>query len=331
MLVSPIYGYVNDRFSFTKLMLIIASAGAILAALGISMVQSYAAILLLVGIFALFFTPMVPVIDSINLQILGENRSQFGRQRFWGTFGFILTSLTFGFLLNFWELRIIFPGFALMMLGTLVMYFWLPTARVATTTRLGSGFFTFVKNPEWLLLTASLLLLSTASTGMMIFLGIYIQELGGSESLIGGASALGAAVEMPVMFFSMFFFRIFSARRILLLSFFFYSLRFFLYSIAPSPEWVLVISLFHGVTYAFYLISSVAYTNELAPEGLKSTGQGLLMATFHLGTISGAISGGLMYDTFGAQMLFRVYAGFALSALLLQLVGSSLLANLRRS
>lgn len=325
MATGPLFGYLSDRFGITRLLMMIAAGGAIVAALGMSAVLSYPLLLVFAAVLALFFTPLIPMIDSIQLKVLGERRELYGRQRFWGSVGFIFTAFVLGYILNLIGLNYLFHGFAIFMLATLIVFIWLPDTRVESSSFPRAGFLSLLGNKEWQLFAVSLLLLGVANSGLNIFLSIYIQELGGAETLIGTAWALGAVFELPVMFFSTIIFRFLNARKMLLLAFFFYSIRFFLYSILPSPEYVLLLSLMHGITYGFYLIGGVSYANELAPEGMKSTGQGLLLSIFQLATITGSVAGGYLYDSFGTLTLFQVYSGLALAALVLQIIGRRML------
>jgi MFS transporter, PPP family, 3-phenylpropionic acid transporter len=326
----PLFGLLNDRFGISRLLLALASLGAILGAIGISMVTGFLQIMGFASLLFLCFAPMMPVIDSVTLRTLGKNRASYGRQRLWGSVGYIITSLSFGFFLDKTELRYLFYGFSVMMFITMLVALRLPAAKIEPQTPVRSDFKVLLLKPEWILFTISLVLLGTANSGMMMYLGIYITELGGGEALVGSAVALGAIVELPVMVFSALLFRHFSARRLLILAFFFYALRFHIYSILPSADWVLPVSLLHGLTFGLYWIASVSYANELTPKGLQGTGQGLLLATINLAAISGAIVGGLLYDRVGPFGLFRVYSVFALAALTLQLVGGWLMSRLKR-
>jgi len=58
------------------------------------------------------------------------------------------------------------------------------------------------------------------------------------------------------------------------------SLRFFLYSIIKDPVWVLPIELLSGLGFALPYSAMTGYGCILAPEGLKSTVQGLFSTVF---------------------------------------------------
>lgn len=73
----------------------------------------------------------------------------------------------------------------------------------------------------------------------------------------------------------------------------------------------------HGITFGIYWVSAVSYANDLAPENLKATAQGMLVATLNLAAVLGGVVSGLLYDHFGLAFLFRLYSGLTIVALVL--------------
>ena len=67
----------------------------------------------------------------------------------------------------------------------------------------------------------------------------------------------------------------------------------------------------------------IALANDLAPEGMKSTSQGLLGMVMSLSNVVGGLSGGWLYDTAGQTGLYLAWAGTTSLALLIFAVGIS--------
>ena len=72
------------------------------------------------------------------------------------------------------------------------------------------------------------------------------------------------------------------------------------------------------ITAGILILSvGVAYADALAPAGMGATAQGIFVAViFGFGTATGALLGGLLYDTVGGAAMFAV-AGFVVLAGLL--------------
>ncbi len=97
--------------------------------------------------------------------------------------------------------------------------------------------------------------------------------------------------------------------------------RAFAYAWIAAPGWVVVINLFHGPTYALFWAAGVAESNRVAPPGLGATAQGAFAsAMFGLGSALGNLSGGVIYQQFGAPFLFQS-VGWLLLATLVIFIG----------
>jgi predicted MFS family arabinose efflux permease len=83
--------------------------------------------------------------------------------------------------------------------------------------------------------------------------------------------------------------------------------RMFAYAAMPAAWWVLPIHLLHGIAFSAMWVAGVANADALAPEGLGATAQGMFSAvTFGIGSATGALLGGLLYEDLGAVTMFRV-------------------------
>ena len=106
-------------------------------------------------------------------------------------------------------------------------------------------------------------------------------------------------------------------RNMLWVSMFAYTIRVGLYSIMPHPAWAIGINLLNGPSYVFFWNSAVNYANQMAPESLKATAQGLFQATTNLASMVGALLCGWLFDLTGPSGLFRVLTVCCLAAFLI--------------
>ncbi len=141
--------------------------------------------------------------------------------------------------------------------------------------------------------------------------------MGGASSLIGLAGTIAAITEIPFMYYSGWFLQRLGVTRMLWISMAFYTLRLGLYSIMPSPYWVLGINMMNGPTYVFFWNSAISYAFQLAPAEYKATAQGFFVAVTNLSAMVGALLSGWLYDTSGAAGMFRVLGLFCLAAFIL--------------
>ncbi len=327
MFSSPSWGVLSDRTGKTRRLLAITTLGAILTSLAISQIHSFALLLAVVALYALFNSPTVPLVDSTALELLGEHRERYGAQRVWGSIGFVVTSAVIGLILERTGISFIFIGNAVILAIFIVALVVLPERPVRLSGSIWRGLSTMMRQPPWLVFAASIGLLGMANSGMQNFLSVMLHEMGGSDSLIGITWTIGAIAEMPVMILGALLLKRFGARRLIGFAISVYGLRMLLYSVMPAPEWAAWIASLGGLSFGLYWISAVTYASELAPAHLKATSQGLLVAVTSLSGIIGATLAGLLYDQVGPSIMFRILAGFCALALILLIVSRLLMAR----
>jgi PPP family 3-phenylpropionic acid transporter len=327
MFSSPSWGVLSDRTGKTRRLLAITTLGAILTSLAISQIHSFALLLAVVALYALFNSPTVPLVDSTALELLGEHRERYGAQRVWGSIGFVVTSAVIGLILERTGISFIFIGNAVILAIFIVALVVLPERPVRLSGSIWRGLSTMMRQPPWLVFAASIGLLGMANSGMQNFLSVMLHGMGGSDSLIGITWTIGAIAEMPVMILGALLLKRFGARRLIGFAISVYGLRMLLYSVMPAPEWAAWIASLGGLSFGLYWISAVTYASELAPAHLKATSQGLLVAVTSLSGIIGATLAGLLYDQVGPSIMFRILAGFCVLALILLIVSRLLMAR----
>ena len=150
------------------------------------------------------------------------------------------------------------------------------------------------------------------------FLFLYLSDLGASNSLMGLSLSVATLGELSVFFFSDRLLLRLGTRRLLVVALLAHVARVSLYSVLREPWLVLPVHLLHGLAFSALWVACVSLANEMAPEGMGATAQGLLNSVFFgLGGSLGGLSGGFVYERFGFAVLFRLAA-------ILGLVGVSL-------
>lgn len=318
MVAGPLWGMFSDRTGQTRLLLILAASGAIGTVAVLSTVHSYAAIVVLMALFAFFANPIHPLVDSTALQLLGGRRETYGRLRLWGSLGYVATTWGFGQLLVRAGLHWLFLGYIVFMAIVPLLATRLPVQRPPFQRPLRAGMLELTRQRQWLLFMISLIVLGLTNSGANQFLSIYIKDLGGDEGLIGTAAAVSGLSEVPIMFMAAGLLARWGSRRVLMLAYALFSVRWALYGFMSDPSWAIGISLLHGPTFGALWVAGVGYADRLAPDDLKATAQALFTAAFFsISSVIGAPLSGVLYDSIGPAMLFRLYAIVGVLALAL--------------
>lgn len=321
LLFSPLWGYLSDRTGRPRLIMVLGTLGAGLAVQFYPLAQSMPAYLAVACAYGLFNSAASTLVDSLTLALLGDHREDYGRYRLGGSFGYILTTSTSGFLFERVGLSYLFPAFGITCLLFALTAMLLPSRIHSHITRGAGDLLKMIRQPAWLVLFGSVFLVWMASSGAFAFLNITLHDLGASDGLVGFALSVSAIAEMPFMAFSGAIIRRFGPTRLFWVSILGYLLRFILYSQMRSPEWAIGIHMFSGPMYVLFWASAVNVANRMAPPELSATAQGLLVsATSLAGVLSGLLSGWL-FDLLGSRGLFLSLAGFVVAAFLLYTFG----------
>jgi PPP family 3-phenylpropionic acid transporter len=317
------WGLLHDRLGKSRLVFTGISWGAILLSILLGQLRTFALILPVTALLTFFTGPAVSQMDSTTLKLLGPNHAAYGSHRVWGTIGFVVTSALSGFILQATSIYSIFIVYPIGM-----GIFWLVTLRLPDQTiyqgpSLLGGLGRMARNSQWLLLMVSVLVLWTAVISMYNFLGVAMKDMGSSEAYVGLASTVAAFAEIPLLQGGPYILRRFGPRRLILAGMAAYAVRMLLYAYMTSPQTAIAISLMQSITYCPFLVGAIALANELAPEGMKSTSQGLLGMVMSLSNVVGGLAGGWLYDHNGQTGLYTTWAFTAAAALLLFAAGTA--------
>jgi hypothetical protein len=150
------------------------------------------------------------------------------------------------------------------------------------------------------------------------FLFLRLKQLGGSSLCMGVARIITCASEIPMFQVAGTLHARYGTWKMLALTQLAFVVRFLYYSELSVAWWVLPCEVLHGLTFATTWSVSCTFANEVSPQGADATMQAILEGLhFGLGSGLGALLGGLVYDTYGAVVLFRLCASLSFISFLL--------------
>jgi MFS transporter, PPP family, 3-phenylpropionic acid transporter len=227
-----------------------------------------------------------------------------------------------GFVLQKAGLSWMFYGyFGIMVVLLAIVIGFMPARRSYSHATMSWNLRDLVGQRAWLFFFASMIPLWMANNGTYTFLGIYLKEMGASESLIGFNSSIAAISELPAMLFGALLISRMGLKRMLWVAYLMYAVRYFLYSVIPSPGWALVVSCMHGVTFGLFWVSTNVYLSRLSPLHLRTTNQTIWAATMAMAGVIGAPISGWVFDNMGPAWLFKLFSVLCLVALGVLLMG----------
>jgi MFS family permease len=305
---APVWGVVSDSMQQRKLSLLVAIGGAILLALALSVVRGFAWLVLVVILFSFFFSPIMPLVDTTTMSLLGGQKERYGRLRLWGAVGWGVAAPAVGWLIETDSATWSFWGYAALMgLGFLIALRVPETGRIDAAARSALGI--SLTSPGWFLF-----LIIAFAGGMCLsmisnFLFLFLRQLGADGFSLGLTLTIATLSELPVLFFSNRLLARWNEGQLLGAALMLFAIRALAYSFIAIPWLAVPIQLLHGPTFSLMWIAGVSYADSIAPTGLQATAQGLFSGVMlGIGAAAGAFLGGLLYEHVGLVMLFRLAA-----------------------
>jgi PPP family 3-phenylpropionic acid transporter len=305
LVAGPLWGAVADATRRHRGVLLLALVGTQLALLVIVNTHHFATMLPGVVLYACFAATIIPLIDSATLEILGERRGDYGRQRVWGTVGWMVIAPIASALAASHGLLAAFAVF-----WFFTTFAWLSAAKLPAIghgqrTHFWTGLRVLVRERAWFIFLAVSLLGGMGLSLFNNFLFLYINHLGLNPHYQGWSMVCSTVSELPVMFYGVHLLRRIGPKRLIVLALLALVIRNLGCAAASSGWAILLTQCLHGISYGCLWIGGTCYAHRLAPPGLSATGQSLFNGiTLGLGGALGSSLGGLVFQAYGPSMMF---------------------------
>ncbi len=321
LIVFPMmWAVIADRFHLRRRIFIfcnIVSTGVFALLL---FTADFWAMLVILGVYGMFYSPIISFMEAFTMGILGEDRNSYGRIRVFGTISFIIVVIVVGRIIDATSVELVV---LLILAGSVIRVlasFAVPPVETETKAHFLIQAKSFLNLDAIVFLICAFLML--ASHGAYYgFFSIHLEGLNLSGTFIGFSWALAAASEIAVMVYSHRIFKKFKIQHVLVFSMAVAAIRWFTLSVITSPVAVLFSQLFHSITYGAFHIASILYIDDLSPPEAKTFGQAINNAlTYGLGLTAGLFVSGQLFEIMGTFFLFVVSGSMALTGGLILLV-----------
>ncbi len=318
LIAAPFWTGVADSKRWHKLVM---GSGIMVTVLSIVLLPaftSFAAIFTLIILFNIFFSPVPSLADSATMNMLGKERAMYGRIRLGGTIGWGLFAPIAGAIVQNYGLKLAFWSFsAIMFVNFFVSQGFVHGSREESTSKPG-GIRFLLTNRRWINFLFIAFLGGLGTFAVNAYLFSYMAELGTNETTMGFALTIATLTEIPIFFFGDRLVKRFTNYGLLVLALGMLAIRSLLFGVVNTPFMVLVLQAFGGTIFPAMWLAGVSYADENAPDGLKSTAQGLFGAMcFGVGSAAGGFIGGLLLGSIGGRGMFLVFGIIVLAGLVM--------------
>lgn len=319
MFAPPFWGGLADRTGRPDRTLAAISFGAALCFAPLLFVDRFVPVFLIFAAYAFFQTSITPIVDSIALHRVSIVGGSYSRLRLFGSIGFVIAALGFGFSVSEVDRRTVIAC-----VGFMIAYaLWSLTIRAPVKAGIArhplSGL-RLLKHRDLALLLAATGLHWIGCAPYHGTFAIHVASLQLPPSVIGAATSVGVVAEiLAFLLYPKFADRI-APRHLLAISFAMSAVRWALLGFVQNPYAVASLQALHFFTFGTFYVASIAFMARRVPVELRASGQALFVAiTFGLGGLIGYVSAGMGYDLLGGPRNFLVGAGIEVLAALLVL------------
>ncbi|EQB36999.1 MULTISPECIES: MFS transporter [Virgibacillus] len=301
----PFWGYMSDKYKTVKRVIQVCIIGLLITSIIFFQMETLIAIILMGAIFYFFVTPIGALGDSLAQRRADELGVSFGKIRWWGSVGFATSSLIIGEILTRVGIQYMIIPYLFFGALALLVTFRLTDVKVESDPIQLKDVSAIVKSKPFVIFLLFIMFLSITHRANDSFIGLYIEQLGGSEGLVGSAWFVGVVTEAIVFASAGFWFRKYHPLVFVIIAGVLYSIRWFIYGAADSPYQIIGLQFLHGLTFGVFYLASFNYISRLIPKLLQSTGHLVFFATFFgLSGIIGSLVGGALIDSYGGGTLY---------------------------
>jgi PPP family 3-phenylpropionic acid transporter len=322
----PLWGWLADRIQSRKTVFLICKFGTTACLLTLALPsQSFSAVAASVAGMAVF--PTGSVLDAHTIDFLGQDHSgMYGSIRLFAAISWGLGSVVMGLLTDRYGFVWNFAVFGTMMFTTILFTSVFLPARSKSEQALRDT----AERPKWITLQRALChwqvllwllevtIMGAAMAIVNSFLFVFLQnDLDASTALCGYTVGVTVLLEIPVFRHSKILLARLGHDGLFVIAMLAYATRVIGYTLLTpdTVHWILVLEMLHGITFACAWTAAVDFSAQVAPKEWSTLVQSLMAAFWScVGGGLGPILGGIVYQRYGAALMFRYAGGIVLVA-----------------
>lgn len=322
ILVPNIWGYIADKSGRYRRIILLGAVGALVSFAGIYLADTFLLIAVVMTLYSAFWNAILPQFEAVTLHTLGEQAHKYSQIRLWGSVGFIVLVLGLGWVfdhISVLNLPVILCALLCVLSAVCLS---IPNRLIHKHHEHNQTLAAIFRQPGVVLFFVATLLYQMSHGIYYGFYSIYLHQHGYSASVIGALWTLGVAAEIVLFWYLPKFLPRLNLPRAACFCMLVAAVRWALLSVvADCWALLIVLQLFHAITFGLFHASSVQFIRQRFGDHLQGQGQALYGAIgYGLGGAAGLWICGLLWQQNSHwAFLFAVFAAF--SAALVQLWG----------
>ena len=307
----PIWGYITDKYSNKRSIIIITMIFSALIINAFVFVKGFPMAISAMILLIIFQSPISSILDAFSYEIIEEHRGiEFGRIRLMGSIGYAMASLLIGILIKKTNINSSFYTYFILFIVAIFMMKGIKFKGNTENKKLDfKDIGEVLKNKNFIVFLISICVVNIALGANSNYISIIIEKTGGDISNLGMLWFIVAMSELPIFFFGGRLLKKYGELNIYIFAIIVYILRFFLNGISVDYRQIMFIQLLQGLSFPVFLMATLQYLNKTVPPKMRTSGI-TLYAAFGggLGGFIGNIMGGRLLEVVSVFTLFRFLA-----------------------
>lgn len=318
-LVAPyIWGWLADHTRRSMLIIRIASLLALLSFSLVFVSQQLWWLTFAMLLFSFFWNAMLPQFEAMTLNHLGDDAHHYSMIRLWGSLGFIVIVVLIGDLLQYYGAELI-PLVVLVTFAVITLTSFMVPEKLNTPHADHSPIWHVIKQPKVLAFLVVCFLMLCSHGPYYTFYTIYLEEQGYSSHMIGVLWAVGVLAEVIIFLLMHRLLPVFGARKLLIITLLLTTLRWlFIGFFVNDLSMLFIAQLIHAFSFGVFHSVGISLVHEYFTGSHQGRGQALYSSTsYGAGVAVGSLVSGMVWDQWGAGVLFVFASCCTLLALLI--------------
>jgi len=247
-------------------------------------------------LFTLARSPLVSLQDTLAMEVAGDNPNKFSRLRMMGSVGFAVSVTLFGYLADWWGLRVFFVVQVILCLILLLSSKRLPEQGKAQKATEHKVFWGNLNRSWWMWIFA--MVCHWISFGPFNYgFNLLLEEQNVAAHLHGWYWVIGIIMEVVVFMGSSWFFSRWHFRTLLFLAFFANLLRWLMLGLYPVPWLIALSQMLHGFGFALFYAAAMQGISHYCGGKNRASYQGLFSTCVGgFASIIGTSASGWLHD-----------------------------------
>ena len=318
-LVAPyIWGWLADHTRRSMLIIRVSSLLALVTFLLVFISQELWWLTFVMLLFSFFWNATLPQFEAMTLNHLGEDSHHYSMIRLWGSLGFIVIVVLIGDLLQTHGADVI-PLVVLSTFVLILLFSFIVPEKLNTPHSDHSPIWHVIKQPKVMAFLVVCFLMLCSHGPYYTFYTIFLEEQGYSSHMIGVLWAVGVIAEVIIFLLMHRMLPAYGARTLLIVTLLLTTIRWLLIGFFVEDLPMLFLAqLIHAFSFGMFHSVGISLVHEYFTGSHQGRGQALYSSvSFGAGVAVGSLISGMLWDKWGASVLFAFASCCTVGALLI--------------